>query len=468
MPETPQRGMPAAALLMPLSCLLLSCSLILDTEPKPADGLTDPAGEQDMAEQEKDGRIDVPETVEADPVPETGDPAGDPAADETAGDPDLADAMDAPDEAETEPAVICGLESIFEIHEGWETALAPSISPGHPEFAVAWVEKIGDAQYDINLTRIRLSGSTSVNEHSITSVESLSSLPHLSWTGSTYGVIWTDDQDGDNNIYFSIVTQEGELIVDSMKVTATTGISSSRSIVWNGPDPAEYAVAWADRTDDPQQIFLARISDEGSVIRSDFPITTHGAEGSRGARMAWTDSEIGMAWTRGSSPDEEIFFARVTAGGTVIDSEVRITDVPGSSRNPDIAWTGSEFAVAWADDRDGRYEIYLNGISEGGVPSGSETRITNAAGDSIDPQIVWNGSELGIAWNDARHVNEEIYFARISASGEKLGDEFRLTEDSVKSHMPSLTWSGSQYGLAWQNNDSPNILQVGLVVCEAE
>lgn len=45
---------------------------------------------------------------------------------------------------------------------------------------------------------------------------------------------------------------------------------------------------------------------------------------------------------------------------------------------------------------------------------GSDLRVTSAASDSHYPSLSWTGSEFGMSWWDFRDGNYEIYFARIS------------------------------------------------------
>ena len=78
-----------------------------------------------------------------------------------------------------------------------------------------------------------------------------------------------------------------------------------------------------------------------------------------------------------------------------------------------MVWTGSEHGVAWHDNRDGvDSEIYFARISADGVKVGSDVRITSAGYSSV-PSLVWSGSEYGVAWQDDRNGDGEIYFARI-------------------------------------------------------
>jgi len=48
------------------------------------------------------------------------------------------------------------------------------------------------------------------------------------------------------------------------------------------------------------------------------------------------------------------------------------------------------------------------------------------------PSLSWTGSEFGVSWYDDRDGNEEIYFARVSSAGAKIGSDLRVTNDSYQ------------------------------------
>lgn len=94
--------------------------------------------------------------------------------------------------------------------------------------------------------------------------------------------------------------------------------------------------------------------------------------------------------------------------------DVRLTNADGYSRVPSLVWTGTEYGVTWYDYRDGNQEIYFARISASGAKQGDDLRLTNADGRySESPSLVWTGTEYGVAWADDRDGNEEIYFARL-------------------------------------------------------
>lgn len=82
-------------------------------------------------------------------------------------------------------------------------------------------------------------------------------------------------------------------------------------------------------------------------------------------------------------------------------------------------------------------------------------RITSRNGESVSPCIVWTGTEWGIVWQDYRDGNYEVYFARVGADGQKTGDDVRVTSAGGDSRSPEMVWTGSAYGIAWIDNRDP-------------
>jgi hypothetical protein len=215
-------------------------------------------------------------------------------------------------------------------------------------------------------------------------------------------------------------------------------------------------VSWQDYRDGPAEIYFARISAGGSKIGSDLQITD-AAWDSLYPALAWTGSEFGVSWHDARDGNLEIYFARISAGGSKLGNDVRITFNAGDSAYPSLAWTGSEFGVSWHDYSDGNDEIYFARISAGGSKIGSDLRITFAAGYSVFSSLAWTGNAFGVSWSDTRDGGNQIYFARISASGTKIGADVRITNADGDGQFPSMVWTVSEYGVSWQDQRDGNL-----------
>jgi hypothetical protein len=119
-----------------------------------------------------------------------------------------------------------------------------------------------------------------------------------------------------------------------------------------------------------------------------------------------------------------------------------------------LKWNGTEFGLAWTDYRNaGNREVYFRRLSATGAPLGGEVRVTNDAADSAWPDLSWNDQdrEWAIVWHDTRDGNAEVYFTRLSATGQKVGSDMRLdpgqTFDVAREDPPTRTTARIRNGV---------------------
>ena len=274
----------------------------------------------------------------------------------------------------------------------------------------------------------------------------------LALMGTEYGVAWSDYRDGNAEIYFARIDADGAKIVSDTRISVDdTYDSNGLSLVWTG---IEYGVAWSDYRDGNAEIYFARIDSNGTKIGSDTRISVDDTYDSIDSSLVWTGTEYGVAWTDYRDVSSSIYFARIDANGTKIGNDTRISvDDTYSSRKPSLVWTGSEYGISWEDGRDADFEIYFARIDANGTKIGSGTRISPSdTYDSQSPSLIWTGTQFGLAWGDERDIFSSIYFARIDANGTKIGSDTRISvDDAYDSDNPSLVWTGTEFGVAWEN-----------------
>ena len=187
------------------------------------------------------------------------------------------------------------------------------------------------------------------------------------------------------------------------------------------------------------------------------PTTSLGASaGDVGAlRLVGDGTGFAAAYHESVGSTTRIKLARVDASGALL-GVTEITSGLADARSPDIAWNGSEYGLAWEDDRDGTVEIYFARADAGGVLMGTEVRITLSGGASSKPRIAWNDidSEWGLVWQDRRSGDDDVYFARLDFAGSKLGSETLIAGGMGEQRRPAISWNGTRYGLAWQDDAS--------------
>lgn len=178
-------------------------------------------------------------------------------------------------------------------------------------------------------------------------------------------------------------------------------------------------------------------------------LLVEGIHNPQSTSLAWTGSGFGVVWDDVRNGAREIYFARLDADGHKIGVDVRITNAPGQSTIPQLAWSGSEFGLLWSDERDGNPELYFARLGPTGLKIGGDLRLTSDPSGLSGFGLVWAGSKWGVTWADARSGSYAVYVALISAGGARLSPD--LTAIPV-AEMPSIAWSGSEFGIACEND----------------
>jgi hypothetical protein len=189
--------------------------------------------------------------------------------------------------------------------------------------------------------------------------------------------------------------------------------------------------------------------------------------------LIWTGSEYALAYSAIQAGDDaaEIYFQRLSVAGAPLGAAVRVTSAVNRSAAPVLAWTGSEYGLAWLDLRDEVYpdwcsedcrmEVYFTRLSANGAKLTPDVLIFDAAWDGrhddsfYRPTLAWNGNEYGLGWRYLGSGNAPenlIYFTRVSAAGVEQGPRRVVTSLGSRA---SLAWTGSEYGLGWSRDEFP-------------
>ncbi len=285
----------------------------------------------------------------------------------------------------------------------------------------------------------------------VTSDPNYSAAPSIAWSGETYGIAWFDGRDGNYEIYFARLDSAGSKIGPDQRITDNPGVSSAPSIVWTG---AEYGLAWSDNRDGNFEVYFKRLDAAGNALTGDIRLTNAPGD-SLNVSLVSTGTGYGLAWEdMRDGGNDEIYFARLDTAGSKIGADVRITNQPNLSNSPSIVWNGSGYGLAFLDNRNGGYgDVYFVSVSAAGSKIGLETRVTSSSTVSTGPRLVWNGAGYGVAWGDNRNgLNANIFFARLDPSGARLGGDVQVDVDSTTwSILPSLVWNGVEFGVSWQD-----------------
>ena len=121
-----------------------------------------------------------------------------------------------------------------------------------------------------------------------------------------------------------------------------------------------------------------------------------------------------------------------------------------------IVWVGDRYGVAWQDRRDADYEVYFTLLKETGEKAIADQRLSFANGFSVNVSMAWNGAEFIVVWQDERFGFFNLVGQRVGVDGAPIGSNVELTSDQqgFGNEAPSVAAGLKGIGVAWALGDA--------------
>ena len=284
----------------------------------------------------------------------------------------------------------------------------PAIAFSGSRYGLAWHDT-RDSLKAVYFAHVSPEGEKQGDDMRITDVEDEALNASIVFSGSEYGVAWQQQRDGVNRqIYFARLSSDGEKQEDDVSIADTEDGASNPSITFSA---SEYAVVWTDARHGNDEIYLSSISRDGEKLYE--LRLTHNSGASGMPCIEFSGSEYAVAWQDNPGGGSEIHFARISLDGEVVRSDVAVADDPEDAQSPSLVFTGSEYGLVWHDDRYGNEEIFFRRLSPEGIKLSSEMRLTETSDKSWNPSIAYSGSEYGVIWSENMSGFVRVFFSRI-------------------------------------------------------
>ena len=173
-------------------------------------------------------------------------------------------------------------------------------------------------------------------------------------SGNALHVVWRDFRDGNYEIYYKRSIDGGTSWGADTRLTSNSASSEFPSVSVSG---SVVHVVWSDERDGNWEIYYKRSTDGGSSWGQDTRLTNNTA-GSYYPSVSVSGSVVHVVWLDSRDGNWEIYYKRSTGGGSSWGQDTRLTNSTAFSYYPSVSVSGSVVHVVWQDDRDGNWEIY--------------------------------------------------------------------------------------------------------------
>ena len=305
------------------------------------------------------------------------------------------------------------------IHTGAGDQRYPAVAFDGVNYMVVWNgPRAGSGATDIYGARVTKAGVVlDPDGIAISWADNYQWLPTLVFDGTNYLVVWHDYRYMGNLgscIYGTRLSTTGSVLdPDGIAIAVGPYANYQTDVAFDGSNSL---VVWEDWRGSAYDVFGARVSMDGTVLDpGGIPITAS-PYSDRFPSIVFDGVDYMVVWMGGSN---DIFGARVTSNGTVLDPGGFDIAVAGNSQwFPTVASDGTNCLAVWQDNRSGSSDIYGARVSESGqVLDPGGFCISNAPGDQFCPTVEFDGSNYLVVWEDWRSGSCEAYGARLSQSG---------------------------------------------------
>ena len=265
--------------------------------------------------------------------------------------------------------------------------------------------------------------------------------PAVAFDGHTFLVVWEARDGGDADIGSVRVSTSGSVLGPVRLLASSAGDEVDPAVASDG-------VAWLVVWSTPQhpEIVGARVDATGrrgpqlTICDQGHPQAPAVASGPTGSLVVWQDTRmVGHG---------DVFGARVSTGGAVLDPDGIAIATGGNSRfEPVVARGSSDFLVAWTEVV-GVFHTVVTGTrvrpsgvvrDPGGVPYVS-TIMTQA-----HPTISFDGTSWLVGFESGPNDGHDISAVRVGGSGRPVGSVARAVEAPGDQSEPAAAFGGGRH-----------------------
>lgn len=295
-------------------------------------------------------------------------------------------------------------------------------------------------------------------------------FPNIAADSGGIYVVWEDYREGNWDIYFSNSTTgaggtwSSNVNVDGNGITTANQELTSLVLDKSG----KLHVVWADDRNGYDDIYYANSTDGGDTWSSSVCVDDASSVHARAPSIAVDDEgNVYVVWYDDRSGNYDVYFAKSTDGGiTWTKPNTRVNDVTtyqqqvpsiavfgnGATANVYVAWTDNRFAAT--NDMD----VYLSNSTDGGNTFNTSICVNDDFTNEyqLSPSVaVDNNGNLYVAWYDRRNlINYDIYFRRSNDGGNSwTANSKRVNDDTTNDQMwPSIAVSNDIVYVAWDDD----------------
>ena len=298
---------------------------------------------------------------------------------------------------------------------------------------------------DIYTVLLKADGSPMGAPQVVESTDAISDLPNLVKTQNGYLVVWQEGSAG-KSAYAHAIDKNGVPVGKGISIGATAS-NESRPVI--SAAPGGFAVAFMDKPIGEPTVQVAFLDGNMNLTGP-----TSFASSSGFPWLAGDENGVGMIWSdRRAGAGFDIHFARLDTKLAPVGETPLRSGVPNDALLGRMIHTTFGFMSAWEDMRGDDNQIFMALTDPNGKQIYNGLVEEPNSGDANWPNIAWTGSAAAVVYYQFRNDDPQIFMSFIDGAGKRVGGlhdlQVSANPKGTMARFPDVVWTGSEFGVAW-------------------
>lgn len=128
---------------------------------------------------------------------------------------------------------------------------------------------------------------------------------------------------------------------------------------------------------------------------------------------------------------------------------------------PAMAWGGEGYGLAWSGLSDESADVWFARASAAGQRLGNPVRVTRSPSVKVFPSVAASPAGYAVTWTDIRDDGDvSVWMQRLDRAGAAQGQPARIPQGAGLSLLPRVVWNGREYAVLWYHLASQSDLSV--------
>ena len=348
----------------------------------------------------------------------------------------------------------------------------PAVVSNGDIFMVVWEDERESAQSGTDIYGTRVSGEGIILDQpgiKISDAQDAQTLPAVGTAEGNFFAVWVDHRSGTNNdIYGSFISVNGAVANPSgLEICTQGGWQSSPDVSYDG---SRYFIVWSDQRGFSKDIYGVFLKTDGTLSQQNGAGIVTLFNNQENPSITWNGNVYFLAYEENQSGvNTQIHGGRVNASGVMLDvNSIEIAAYTGFDycKDPNVTSMDSDFLVDFTlshGDFAISYSVIAKRIGFDGTildPDGLAVS-GNSLFTDPKPAAAFNGTSALVAWTDDRNVSLDIYGNRITPAGNMLDPGGVCISKGFNEQVTAdISYDGTNYLAVWCDTRGGTVLNI--------